>query len=185
MEGGYSGPSQTRSSNISDNFHFWGSGGGRGTLDTTFLKYLSGGTQGIWIKNSHSLVLLCIIDSLSHTTCVETNDPYLLVNTVTPISSFDASSSLRSYGSFIRDESDCDKISCEHSYWYPYNPFWDGVDIVAIWEYLSQKASVTYYLLRSQSQNFVVATCKRVFKPKSYANKCCCHLWDFIHLGPW
>ena len=41
---GYCGPSQIPSPKSWPNFHF---GVGGGTLDTTFLKYLSGGTQGI------------------------------------------------------------------------------------------------------------------------------------------
>ena len=65
--GGYSGPSQTRSPNLSDNFHFQG----RvevGTLDTTFLKYLSGGTGGIFNTKFHKPKLG------PATLCVETNE---------------------------------------------------------------------------------------------------------------
>ena len=44
-----------------------------GTLDTTFRKYWSGGTQGILSTNPRSLVCSSIADSLSHTSYVETN----------------------------------------------------------------------------------------------------------------
>ena len=43
--GGYSGPTQIQS-------------GGGGILDTTFLKYLSGGTQGILLQNFWKPILL-------------------------------------------------------------------------------------------------------------------------------
>ena len=45
-----SGPTQTQSLNLPDNFHFLGGGVG-GTLDITFHKYLDRGTQGILAQN--------------------------------------------------------------------------------------------------------------------------------------
>ena len=68
FSGGYSGPTQTQSPNLSDKFHFWGGGGGQGTLDTTFLKYLSGGTQGI-LSTKFSKPNLLLIHRVSHTLC--------------------------------------------------------------------------------------------------------------------
>ena len=54
---GYSGPNQTQTPNISDNFHWEGSGRGS-TLDTTFLKYLSGDTLGILHQKFLKSILL-------------------------------------------------------------------------------------------------------------------------------
>ena len=69
----------TQSAKICPNLNFRREGEGRGSwFRPTFLKYLSGGTQGI-LSTNFAMPYSgrpCITDSLSHTTCVETNKRY-------------------------------------------------------------------------------------------------------------
>ena len=69
--GGYSRPTQVPSAKICPNFHFWDGG----SPETNIPEILSGALEEFCTKNSGGLACSWIAESLSQTTCVETNNP--------------------------------------------------------------------------------------------------------------